>query len=305
VLENTPENTAPFLGIPPDRARALRENFVGKKPDALPHRAAAGSEAEGDVLRRLLADQQAATVQARADALALQKSLAEVQERLRTKGHAGVIPARLEDSHARLRPDAVLVRAQWERARKDLQRSQAARSRDAEQAKAKLAEVKDALRLAKEATARERLDSSRQSRSRTLSGMGVFAVVLGLVLFAASYWNPPKWVGGRSSLQAAHHDAPAPPDPEIPQPLSAEMAGNSEVTREISRLTRALARFPGVDPEVVMHAVNKRAPVTASTPCAFEWNHGEPALQFGDRLGARTTVSASLSRCAAAVEQFR
>jgi hypothetical protein len=329
ALERAPGNPTLF-GVPPDQARVQLEDsvaqasrkfgFTTEEGEAAPEGAEVDSGADATLLVRLLADQRAATLQARAEALELQKSLAEVQERLtKTKGQIGVIPVRLEDANGRLRPDAVLIKAQWERARKDLQRSQVARTRDSEQAVAKLAEVTEALRLAKEAAARERLDSKRESRSRMLSGMGVVAVVLCLVLFAVTHWDPPKWVGDRAhpikrsepaperseAARSVTEESPVLTDQGISQPLSNGLADNSDVTREIGRLTRALSRFPGVDPEVVMRAVNKRVPAKGATPCAFEWNHGEPALQFGDRQGGNGTISASLSRCATAVEQFR
>lgn len=346
AIERAPEKAKTLFGTPPEQSRAQLENsvaeaarkfgFAGQDGEEVPDGAEAYSEED---LRRLLADQRAATIQARADALELQNALAEVQGRLtKTKGQFVATPVnppvnapgKPEDAPGKPRPDAILVRAQWERAQKDLLKSLAARSRESDQANAKLAEVTAALQLATEARTLQSLISKRHSRSRMVAGIVVITVVLGVGLFAVSHWSPPKWENlpkWGASRGASRANAPAmrpreapaaraalakppvdaPPtvlEREIPPPV-AEMPDNSEVSLEISRLTSALSRFQGVDPEVVMRAVNKKAPATGAHPCAFEWNHGEPVLQFGDRQGGHTTITASLSRCAAAVEQFR
>jgi hypothetical protein len=326
AIENAPGKPA-FFGVPPDLARADLEKtvadaakkfgFANGGPATPPGSEEQAPENDADLLRRLLADQRAATIQAQADALNLQKLLEETKARAaKTTGQMGVVPVRLEDASGRLRPDAVLIKAQWERAKKDLQRSLVARTRESEQAKAKLEAVSEALRHATEESERESERFKRQFRFRIQALVGAACVTLAATFAVISYWPHPKAVIERAtpalltSPRASLPDtkvSPAGPvqDAGTPEPALAGRAENADVTQQISRLSRAFSRFPGVDPEVVVRAVNKRAPASSLTPCAFAWNAGEPALQFGDQYGGHSSITASLSRCADAVERFR
>jgi len=313
------ERPATLFGIPPELARAELNRSVADLSErfgyALLPEEPATVEPEGDteVLRRLLADQRAATLDARSRAVDLEKLLQLAQGALvQAEARAPSVPkAKSEGAKPQLRPDAMLVNVQWERTQKQLHLAKIAQQRASAQAAATLARANEALRLAKEERHRESLESRRRFRGLVLRGIGATVAVAsvagaGFLLF--SYW--PRLTSSKAAVPEPVVDAPVvtlqgKPSPLAPSARAVEPLDISDFSRGITRLSAAFVRFPGVDPETVMRAVNKRVPPGGSIPCTFVWNNGEPALQFGNRDGAGRSLAGALSRCAEAVEHFQ
>ena len=191
------------------------------------------------------------------------------------------------------------MRAQLERTQKDLERVQVSREREAEQQQAKLTQLEEALHKSQEDGTGHSQKAQQKFRRRILAGTAAVGVVL-----AGGF-------GVMRLLPSAGHSTPAEvvraQDDDHAGPAESSAVGNgvaqSEFSQGVGRLSAAFNKFPGVDPETIMRAVNRKAAASGSSVCAFKWNDGQPALQWGGHGGA--SLSDTLTRCAAAVERFR
>ncbi len=259
-----------------------------------------GRTGQADELKELLAFERAAMLEARSTEHVMQKKLAEAQAGRGKPGEAArSAMGRAKAPRNRDQPSSALMRAQWERAQKDLERAQVSHDREAEQTEAKLTQLREALKIAQEAGASESQELKRRAQIRILSGVAA-TVVVGVVIFAVIQYLH----RGLSSTPESHAAVERAVE-AAPAGVIGQAGAQSEFTQGISRLGRAFSRFPGVDPETIMRAVNKKAASSGSSVCAFAWNDGQPALQFGDQRGGNNSLAATLSRCADAVEKFR
>jgi hypothetical protein len=210
-----------------------------------------------------------------------------------------VVQARSKAAREREPSDNVLIRTQMERAKKDLERVQVALEREAEQTQVKLAQIEEALQAAQVAS------PNRSKKFRVGKTRGMLMGVASILVVTAGGFGTMKILKRPTNSVPAETTA-APLATQI-APVGAPESGNSlsEFSNGVGRLSHAFSRFPGVDPETIMRAVNKKAAASGSSVCAFAWNDGQPALQFGGGRGGNTSLSGTLTRCAEAVERFR
>jgi hypothetical protein len=113
---------------------------------------------------------------------------------------------------------------------------------------------------------------------------------------------------GRSSISSAQQSAgsfaqtrQAPRLIATGQSQATESGGKTDFTQSLDRLNSALNSFPGLTPAEVLRQASALS--GDKSVCAFEWNNGNPALQFGGR--GKGSLAQSLQSCAQAVEKFR
>lgn len=212
----------------------------------------------------------------------------------------GAAAKRPERTRPRLPAEASMVNAQWERAQKDLERSQAMQQWEAEQTKTKLDQSHAAMLRSRNAEPGEHGSSKRQAQFRVLMGVcALLAVAVGVFGVWKFTRTAPKQTAASVETGISPAGGSAAEEPVDLQPAS------TAFSQGVGRLSQALSRFPGVDPETILTAINKKASANGTSLCAFAWNEGQPALQFGDKRGGATSVSEKLTQCAEAVERYR
>jgi hypothetical protein len=223
-------------------------------------------------LKGLLANERATTLQLRSARRAAQKELEEAEA-----ASALLIPAPIP---------APIVH-----------------QRESEETEAKLAQLHEVLRASREASSQESRFQKRQARIEIAVGVAAAVVVGATILCVMHYLHSGEAAAGVSGTlvrSAASKEKPARPrSPDVDSP------GQAGFVNGIGRLSRALAGFPGLDPETILRAVNKKAAASGASVCAFAWNDGQPALQFDGGHGGNTSIEATFTRCAEAVERFR
>jgi hypothetical protein len=240
----------------------------------------------------LLASERATTLQARSTKRIAQKKLAETEANFkRLSAQAEKTPQSVS---------AALIKGQWERAQKDLERAQVVHGREAEQTEAKLAQLHEALEISRQARSGESESQKRQARIQIVTGIAATFVVGATIFGVMHYLHSGKPATSVSETTVASEERA-----ERPQTPSGGSLGPSGFVNGVGRLSVAFTRFPGVDPETIMRAVNKKAAASGTNVCAFAWNDGQPALQFGDGHGGNTSIEGMLTRCAEAVERYR
>jgi len=70
----------------------------------------------------------------------------------------------------------------------------------------------------------------------------------------------------------------------------------------MDRLNGALDNFPGRRPEDILREIHRKAAKTDPSLCAFNWNNGQPSIVYGG--GGKLSLSATVDRCAAAIEKY-
>jgi hypothetical protein len=80
-----------------------------------------------------------------------------------------------------------------------------------------------------------------------------------------------------------------------------ERGAKTDFTQSLDRLNSALAAFPGLSPTEVLHLVSMSG--GKNSVCAFQWNNGNPALEFNG--SNKISMAQTLESCAQAVEKYR
>jgi hypothetical protein len=248
---------------------------------------------DAEALKGLLARERAATLQVRSAKLGVQQKLADAEADFKK------LAKKVQNSPPEQDPG--YIKGQWDLAQKDLERAQAEHGRKTVETEAKLAQLHEALQVSEQARS---LDSQSQKRqARIQIGAGVAATILlgGAILGVVHYLHAGKPV---AVVREAVKSVPKQEKPEMPPTSKGGAVGQSGFSNGVGRLSSAFSRFGGVDPETIMRMVNKKAAASGSSVCAFAWNEGQPALQFGDGHGGNTSIEGTLTRCAEAVENF-
>jgi hypothetical protein len=150
------------------------------------------------------------------------------------------------------------------------------------------------------------IDTASGYRKRGLAISVTLAVVLSsLTWLAMNYWHSTDVQGktrDESPASASVADASVPdrmpPNPVPPKP---DPATPHDFTGSLSRLDSALGAFSGQKPEDVLRRVHLANAAKGISVCSFEWNNGEPSLQFGEKVG--TELGSAMTECAEAVEK--
>ncbi len=240
--------------------------------------AARDASLELDHLKKLLGAQDAAKVHAQSVAATMQKEL-------RT----------LESDNGRLRTELKRLQDQLAFAEQE-GRVELRRALDREEAVRK-----ELIELRNVATsALDKVSGSRKWLTMSL-GLGIPALILAAVIYFHS--------GGSSASDSAKDDSAvveaATPPPAAPSSVDrSKPAGpaGKDFAAGLGRLDQALDNFKGEKPEEVLQRVHLQYAAKGMTVCSFDWNNGDPTLQFGTAEGL--DLNASMTRCAEAVEKL-
>jgi NADH:ubiquinone oxidoreductase subunit len=249
--------------------------------------------AEG--LKGLLASERATTLEMRSAKLGVQKKLASAQADFKK------LATKVQKSPPQ--PSAALIKGQWERAQKDLERAQIVHERESEQTEAKLAQLHEALQVSRQARSLESESRKRQTRIQIVAGVAA-ALLIGATIFGVVHYLHERTPTNSAREIPVESTAPEEKTETASAP-NGGLSGQSGFAKGIGRLNQAFSKFPGVDPETIMRAINKKAAASGSSVCAFAWNDGQPTLQIGDGHGGSTSIEGTMTRCAEAVEHFR
>jgi hypothetical protein len=88
-----------------------------------------------------------------------------------------------------------------------------------------------------------------------------------------------------------------------PDPAKADPIQPSDFSRAIFRLQRALQAYPHWSTKEVFRAANDREASEKTAPCPFERIDGEQSVVLGEGKHGGLSLTETLNRCAAAVEQ--
>jgi DNA-binding transcriptional MerR regulator len=140
------------------------------------------------------------------------------------------------------------------------------------------------------------LDKASGSRKwLTISlGFGVPALILAAVI----YLHPS---GASASAPAQQTEDAAVADPVSPSPANHPKTTARDFAAGLSQLDDALNSFGGEKPEDVLQRIHLQNAAKGITVCSFEWNNGDPTMEFGSKEGM--DLNASMTRCAEAVEK--
>jgi DNA-binding transcriptional MerR regulator len=138
----------------------------------------------------------------------------------------------------------------------------------------------------------------KASGSRKWLGISFGFGVPALILAAVIYLHPTGPSTGasdqpREETVVAESAKVRPPDHSTP-------AGR-DFAAGLGRLDDALNSFKGEKPEDVLQRVHLHNAAKGISVCSFEWNNGDPTMEFGSKEGM--DLNASMTRCADAVEK--
>lgn len=259
---------------------------------------------EIDALKKMLRDQQRATVQAvntASDLTTQLKATKAEAEKTKIQVHGGQ-KARIDRAEATV----AQLKAQWHVAQHDLEKERRARQTEAIAAAAKVTRLQRELleAVVVPVTTRTRWHIDWR-RGATL--VGVLAL---LVLMVALFHKKGADFPVRQPADATQPaEVLAPPvdsharaiakrvSVTAPRELSAGERANFSLA--LGRLNEALEAYPGVEPVEVLRQVYLAGNASV---CSFEWNEGNPSLVFGGKETG--SLAQSVARCADAVARF-
>lgn len=114
------------------------------------------------------------------------------------------------------------------------------------------------------------------------------------------------WAGVTILHSGGGHDA-SPGDAVVAESASPQPTAKSskpaarDLAAGLGRLDQALDSFKGQKPEDVLQRIHLQNAARGISVCSFDWNNGDPSLEFGAKEGMN--LDASLSTCADAVEK--
>jgi flagellar basal body-associated protein FliL len=255
---------------PPPRPEESSFDHAGMRREMTAN-AARDASLELDHVKKLLAAQDAAKLHAQSVAAQLQKELRS-----------------LESDNGRLRAELKRLQDQMAFAKQE-GNVELRRATDREEALRK--ELVDLRAVATKA-----LDKASGSKKwLTISlGIGVPTLILAAVIFLH-----PSGASAGASEQAK--DEPVVAESVTPQPVNHTKPTGHDFAAGLGRLDDALDSFKGEKPEDVLRRVHLQNAAKGISVCSFEWNNGDPTLEFGAKEGM--DLNASMTSCADAVEK--
>jgi len=125
-------------------------------------------------------------------------------------------------------------------------------------------------------------------------GIGVPALILAAVI----YLRP---TGASAGAHDQAQDDTVVAETAKPQPADHAKPVAHDFAAGLGRLDDALDSFKGEKPEDVLRRIHLQNAAKGITVCSFEWNNGDPTMEFGSKEGM--DLNASMTRCAEAVEK--
>lgn len=199
-----------------------------------------------------------------------------------------------EIEHNNRRAELLSVRSQLHLAQQRLENEVRARRSDAVQASGRVVALERQLTETRLALRMRNKEETPQNRIRVFMSAATAAAAVVVAILGWTHGRKPAAAkiptASNAQPQLAVSSAIAPP--------------KKEFTQSLNRLDDALAAFPGQPAEKVLAAARSSQGNSVATPCLIQWTSGQPALVYsGGSLG--NSLSATLERCAEAVEQYR
>jgi DNA-binding transcriptional MerR regulator len=262
------------VNAPPPRQEESSFDHVGMRRE-MATQAARDAGLELEHLKKLLSAQDAAKLHAQSVAAQLQKELRS-----------------LESDNSRLRAELKRLQDQVAFAKQE-SNIELRRAADREEALRK-----ELIELRSVATkALEKVSGSRKWLTISL-GFGVPALILAAVIYlhpagvsagTRDQAQDDSMIAESANPQLAEHSKPA------AKPVGHDFAAG------LGRLDDALNSFRGEKPEDVLQRIHLQNAAKGISVCSFEWNNGDPTMEFGSKEGM--DLNASMTRCADAVEK--
>jgi hypothetical protein len=251
------------------------------------HRFAEGLKSADDSKEKLTAGKQALSPEAQEEIGRQRKEWMRVQKSL-------------EREHLQRKAELVQVRGHWFATQQQLEQEVRARRSERGQTASRISSLERSLEAANTTIAGMRGEKGKSAVKRSL--VTVFAIAALLVAVAVGggvIWKQAPGAVVSASATGTMHPQPPQKAVEVPESVLFPRKG---IQASLGRLNRALSAFGSAPAEEVL----RRARVQSGDPsiCAFEWNHGQPSVIFNGG-GLKESLSASLNRCAVAVEGFK
>jgi hypothetical protein len=226
----------------------------------------------------------------------------------------------LEQENKERRSELVLVRGQLHQTQRQLELEYTARMGEAAKSSTLVANLEAELEEAHKV-----VTNSNRARSRRQTIRGVVAggaMAAGALAVAAAIWT--VYARPTSACAAPEATSAAAPSGIPARPVAAaqpletfslpgvasansgprtSQASEPNLAGGMDRLNGALAAFPNRRPEEILREIHRKAAKTDPSLCAFDWNNGQPSIVYG--AGGTLSLSATIDKCAAAIEKYR
>jgi hypothetical protein len=217
------------------------------------------------------------------------------------------------------RSELVLAKGQLHQTQRQLDQEYAGRHAEAARSASVIANLETELEELRHAATKS--DRS-QSRRRSIGGsVAVIVTAAGAIALAVAIWTisrRPVTACAAAEAESAITESAAGKVKPVSTPAQASPAetfslpGVTPAGSSVSdpglavgmdRLNGALDAFPSRRPEDILREIHRKAAKTDPSLCAFDWNNGQPSIVYGG--GGKLSLSATVDKCAAAIEKYR
>ncbi len=224
----------------------------------------------------------------------------------------------LQEENKDRRSELVLTKGQLHQTKRQLDQENTARHAEAYRTGNIIAHLETELEEARHAATKS---DRRQSRRRHIGGsVAAIVAAAGAIALAVAIWTisrrPVTACGAVVAESTITESAAGKVSPVSTPVLTAPSetfslpgvtpAGNPApdpgLAGGMDRLNGALDNFPGRRPEDILREIHRKAAKTDPSLCAFNWNNGQPSIVYGG--GSKLSLSATVDRCAAAIEKY-